>query len=310
MCKRRVHDSHHNGTAMQIQRDRHLILRSIAMMVVAMGCMSVMNIFIRMATESIHAAQLVFLRNVFSLCLIVPWMILRKPGLELILTSRPTSHMWRAGIGFCAMELWFLSHHLMPLNTATALSFTTPVIGTLFAAWILKETIGIRRGLAVAVGFIGAMVIIRPDSGTIETGALVVLASSALMALAGVLVKNLTKTEAPETIVFYMSLFMTPLSLIPALLVWKPIAVDAIGLAVLVALFSTFGHLLMANAYRHAEMVVLLPFDFTRLIFTAILAYFFLGETLDAHTVFGTLIIMASAVYIVHREAIRRRQKS
>jgi drug/metabolite transporter (DMT)-like permease len=162
-----------------------------------------------------------------------------------------------------------------------------------------------RRWGAIACGFAGMLVILRPGAGDISADALFVLASSLVMAVAGVLVKTLTRTEPPETIVFYMALFMTPWSLLPALGHIRPISAQALGLVALIALFSTVAHLLLARAYMRAEMVVLMPFDFSRLVFTALMAYALFGETLDAPTVAGSLLIVASTVYIARREAVR-----
>ncbi len=284
------------------------ILFSIGLTVLAMLSFSMMNVAIRATVEHVPAPQMVFLRNVFSLCLIVPWIISRRESFALTYTSRITGHFWRAGIGFIAMELWFYSLAIVPVTTATALSFTTPIFATIFAVFLLKEHAGIRRISAILVGFVGVLVVIQPDASTIGIGSMVVLASSVFMALAGIMVKHLTSTEAPETITFYMALFMTPLSLLPALAVWQPIPVAYVGLLVAIALFSTTSQLLMAHAFRHTQMTVLLPFDFLRLVFTAVFAYMLFGETLDSHTVLGTLIILGSSVYIVHREALRRKE--
>ncbi len=285
------------------------VLFSIGLTVLAMLSFSLMNVTIRLVVEHVPAPQMVFLRNVFSLCLIIPWIISRKESFALTFTQRVPGHFWRAGIGFIAMELWFYSLSIVPVTTATALSFTTPIFATIFAVFLLKEHAGIRRVAANAVGFFGVLVILRPDAETFSIGGMVVLASSMFMALAGTLVKRLTQTEAPETIVFYMALFMAPLSLPFALVVWQPLPAAHAGALVLVALFSSASQLLMAHAFRHAHMTALLPLDFLRLVFTGLFAYMLFGETIDAHTLLGTLIILGSSVYIVHREAIRRKER-
>jgi drug/metabolite transporter (DMT)-like permease len=244
-----------------------------------------------------------------SLFLIVGWTLWRCSA-KCFITGRPRGHFWRAGLGFCAMEIWFYSLSILPLNVATALSFTIPVFGTVFAIQIFGEKAGWRRWSAIGVSFVGVLIILRPGSEALDASAGIVLVSSALMALAGTIVKSLTRTEPPETIVFYMALFMTPLSLPPALFHWGPVTMELLCGVALVALFSTAAHLLIARAYRYAEMVVLLPFDFTRLIFTGILAYLFFGETLDSATLAGGVVIMAASCYIAHREALTHRKRS
>ncbi len=278
----------------------------IYLMLGSMLCAAVMNTAVRALVGSMPTTQMVLLRNIASLVLIFLWIAVRRENVTVLRTTKPLAHLWRASIGFCAMELWFYAVSLMPLNMVTALSFTTPVFSTICAIVILKEKAGWRRWLAVLIGFLGVIVILRPTSTAINPAAGIVLLSSALMALAGVTVKSLTRTEPPETIVFYMAAIMTPLSAPLAVAHWVAVTSKAAGLILVVALFSTAMHLMLARAYRHADMVALLPFDFTRLVFTAILAYLFFGETLDKYTVLGSAIIMASSLYIVHRERLRR----
>ncbi len=288
---------------------RPSVLTGIALMVLSMFCSASMNTAIRALAQEMPAPQMVFLRNIASLCMIVLWVLARRDGKHVLHTKRPAAHFWRASIGFVAMELWFYGLTLMPLNLATALSFTTPIFATILAMLILKEQAGWRRWLAVAAGFVGVLVIIRPGTTMLGYSAGIVLFTSLLMALSGTVVKTLTRTEAPETIVLFMTLYMTPLSAPLGLYHWQAVSLRELGLVSLIAGFSTAMHLMLTRAYRHADMVVLLPFDFTRLVFTAALAYAFFGETLDGPTVTGALIIMGSSLYIVHREALMHRKR-
>jgi len=277
-------------------------LTGIGLMVASMACFAIMNTMIRAGSEGMPAAQLVFLRNAMALAIITP--IALAGGREALRTRRLNDHFWRAAVGICAMELWFYSLSVLPLSLATALSFTSPIFATVFALLFLGERAGMRRWLAIGVGFAGALVILRPGMGeAMDINGVVVLTASALQAVAATVVKTLTRTERPETIVFYMALFMLPLSLPFALWQWRPLDSGQLVVAFGVAFFSTAAHLLLVRAYQHAPMVVLMPFDFTRLIFTAVLAYACFGETLDGPTLVGGLIIVASTVYIVHREA-------
>lgn len=283
-------------------------LRGIGLMIAAMACFAAMNVAVRWVAETMHPMQMVVLRNLIGLILIVVWIFMRY-GPAHFRTTRPGSHFSRAFLGFLAMETWFYSLSILPLTLATALSFTTPIFSTIFAIWLLGEKAGVRRWCAIIVGFIGVLVILRPDAGGLDMRAGLVLISSAIMGLAGTIIKSLTRTEPPETIVFYMALYMTPLSLPPALFHWQPVAAPEWAGLALIAFFSTAAHLLLARAYTHTEMVVLMPFDFTRLLFTALLAYLFFNETIDSPTLLGALIIAGSTVYIARREAQGRSLK-
>lgn len=283
-------------------------LQAILFMLAGMFCLSAMNTAIQLLGKQMHSTQIVAIRQVWSIVIVLCWTAWLTRAVPRFPTKRVSGHFWRATFGICAMELWFYSITIMPINVVTALSFTTPIFSTIFAILFLGEKAGLRRWGAIATGFAGMLLILRPDIGGVSTGAMIVILSSALMAVAGIMVKNLTATESPETIVFYMALFMLPWSVLPAAAHWNSIDAQQLGGVFIIALFSTAAHLLMARAFVRAELVVLMPFDFTRLIFTAALAYLFLGETVDAQTLAGAAVIVTSTVYIAHREAKKRGQ--
>lgn len=277
-------------------------------MLLSMAFFSAMNIAIRLATHELHSTYIVLLRNICSLVLIVLWETARRRRLPRFPTARPLGHFWRASFGIVAMELWFHAISLLPLTLATALSFTTPIFSTICAIIFLGERAGVRRWSAIFIGFMGMLIILRPGMGGIGPDALFVLASSCMMAVAAVLVKTLTRTESPETIVFYMALFMIPWAALPAAGHIVAVTPYQLWLVFLVALLSTAAHLLLARAYIRADMVVLMPFDFSRLVFTALMSYGLFGETLDLPTICGSLVIVGSTVYIAHREAQLKRK--
>jgi drug/metabolite transporter (DMT)-like permease len=283
-------------------------LQAIILMLLSMACFATMNVVIRLVADTMHPTQIVLLRNILSFALVVAWTMMLHQGMPRVSTRRLKGHFWRASIGFVAMETWFYSITIMPLTVATALSFTTPIFSTIFAILFLREQAGVRRWAAIACGFVGILVILRPDVNAVGGPAALVLFSSAIMAVAGVLVKTLTRTESPETIVFYMALFMIPWSLFPALPHLSSVDAYQFWLIFLIALFSTAAHLMMTRAFKRVDMVVLMPFDFTRLVFTAILAYLVFGEVMDDNTVLGALIIVASTVYIAHRETRAKKE--
>ncbi len=278
------------------------VLTGIAYMVLAMFCFAVMNTAVRQLSETMTSPLMVFMRNVASLVMISFWIAVIKKNSS-IKTTRIMDHIWRGTVGFVGMELWFYSLTLMPLTLATALSFTAPIFGTIFAIVLLKEKAGMHRWCAIMTGFAGVIVILQPGSENISVASAVVLLASALMALTGIMVKRLSVTESPAVIVFYMTLIMTPLSFPIAIpdLRW-PTGFEALIVCV-IALFSSAAHVCMAIALKRAQMVVLSPFDFTRLLFTALMAYFFFGEVLDTISYIGALIIVASTFYIVYRES-------
>lgn len=281
-------------------------LQAVWLMIGSMALFAAMSTLIGLLARTMPPAQIVLIRNVLSLVLIVLWSAAAQKGMPRFPTTHMRGHFWRAAFGIAAMEMWFYSLSILPVTFAIALSFTTPIFSTIFAILFLGERAGVRRWSAIAIGFLGMLVILRPDLGGVDARASFVLVSSAMMAVAGVLVKSLTRTEPPETIVFYMALFMIPWSALPAAFVWQSFTLNEFWLVFLIALFSTAAHQLLARAFVRTDMVTLMPFDFTRLIFAALFAWILFGETLDAATLLGSLIIVGSTVYIAHREAKKR----
>lgn len=275
-------------------------------MLLSMACFAGMNIIIRQLSVSMHSTQMVFIRNGMSLCIVLVVAFFLARGVPEFRTKRLSGHFGRSTMGLIAMQLWFYSITLMPVTLVTALSFTTPIFSTIFAILFLKEHAGPRRWAAMLISFIGVLLILDPDFGHMNNKVLFVFASSAAMGVAGVFVKSLSRTESPETIVFYMTIFMTPLSLPLALMHWKPIMAEQLWSLLWIALLSTSAQLMMARAYQRAQLVVLMPLDFTRLIFTSLFAYITFGEVLDAQAWVGAMIIVASTAYIAHREAKRK----
>lgn len=287
---------------------RKNILSGIGFMVLAMFCFAVMNVGVQALSKTMPSETMVFWRNIGSLIVVCSWIALRY-DMSAIKTPHIRQHIWRSAIGLVGMEMWFYSITIMPVTFATAITFTAPIFATLMAIVFLGERAGMRRWTAISIGFIGMLIILRPDTRGMDENVLIVLVASVLMAVTGIMVKHLSKSEAPETIVFYMALVMTPLSFPLALAQWQVPNLQEFYLLIPVAVSSTCAHLFIARAFKRCDIVALMPFDFLRLVFTALLAYILFGEILDIYSYIGAAVIVASTVYIAHREAQANRQK-
>lgn len=278
----------------------------ILLFVFSAACFSGMNVCIRLLDGALPSPQTVFLRNALSLVLLLPIVAYHRP--RQMRTDRIIGHFWRALVGLVGMELWFYSLTLMPLNEATALGFLSPIFATILAGPLLGERIGIRRGMAVILGFCGALIILRPDpEAGLHPGALTVLLAAVMWALAGIVVKRLTATDPPWRIVTYMAIFMSIFSAPLALLHWLPVTTAHLLPLAGIVVFSTVAQLAMVMGFSRTPMVVLMPFDFMRLVFTAAFAYTVFGERLDTRTALGAAVIVGSSVFITWREARRNR---
>jgi drug/metabolite transporter (DMT)-like permease len=262
---------------------------------------AVMAITLRLATAHVSAFEAGFFRSLFGLIFALPLLI--KPGLALLRTRNFSLYLLRSVFGTLAMlgSFWSLAH--LPLATAVAISYSTPLFVTIGAVLLLGEIVRARRWSAVACGFIGVLVILRPGAANFSFDMLIALAAAAIAAGSYISIKFLARTEPADAVVIYMGLIMTPLSLIPALFVWTwP---DAAGWlwVVLTGLLATVAQVCMTRAYQAGDVSALIPINFIQLPIVAVCAYFVFGQALDLGTAFGAAIIIGSNIYIARREA-------
>lgn len=270
-------------------------------MVASTAAFSAMNVCIRAASTELHTTVIVCLRNFLALGILLPFVL--HQGVAMLKTTRIKSHFWRATLGVVGMQGWFYCIATLPLNHATALSFTAPLFTSLFAVLFLKEHAGRTRWLAMGMGFMGTLVILQPSPSDFEWNSLMVIFTTCMWAMAGMLVKSLTRSEPPLRIIFYMALFMFLWSILPAALHWRMPSAQGWALLALIAAFSTVAHWTLVKAYSLAKVVQLMPYDFLRLIFTSFFAYLAFHETSDSTTWLGAAIIITSAVMIARRDA-------
>jgi drug/metabolite transporter (DMT)-like permease len=276
-------------------------LAAIGYILISTTGFSLMSAGVRLISPELHASVIVTLRNVLTLVLLLPWVLYH--GRSALRSTRIVTHAWRGIIGGVGMLTWTYALTIMPLAHATALSFTAPLFVTLFAIFFLKEAAGFARWMALIVGFSGTLVIIRPSIDGFDANALIVIFATASWAITSIFVKSLSSTEPPLRMVFYMNFFMLIVSLPFGIIHWQMPSAHAWAILAGMGFFSLIMHFSMARAYALAPISTLMPFDFTRLIMTAILAYFLFGETSDSWTWLGASLIIASAVFSARRDA-------
>lgn len=260
-----------------------------------------MNVGVSYISDQLHPTLIVTLRNGLTLLLLLP-IVLRKNA-ALLRTKRLRAHFSRATIGAIGMITWTYCLAIMPVNQATALSYTAPLFTTLFAVIFLKEQADWTRWGGLILGFVGAMIIIQPGHTAFEWSSLLVMLATTGWAVAGMLVKSLSRTEPALRIVFYMNLFMFLWALPLGFYHWSMPSVEYWGVLVLIACCSIVMHFSMARAYFLVPVVKLMPFDFMRLIYTALFTYLLFGQTSGLHVWIGAAIIVASAAYLARRDA-------
>lgn len=252
----------------------------------------------------LHPFEIAFFRNLFGMLALAPWFL--RQGVRPLRTRRFGLHTWRALINVAAMLLFFMGLSLTPIAKVQALAFTAPLFASLLAVVFLGERMGLPRWTALIVGFAGALIIIRPGTASMDLGSLLVLASAATWSLAIIVIKTLSRTDSSVTITAYMVLLMTPMSLLAAVFVWQWPDPWQLTWLVFVGVSGTLAQLAMAQSLHLADTTTVMPLDFMKLIWGAIIGYLLFSEVPDAGIWIGGGVILAAATYIAIRESRRK----
>jgi drug/metabolite transporter (DMT)-like permease len=276
-------------------------------MLLAAAILSTMSAMVRHLGQDLHPFEIAFFRNLFGGIALFPFIMYH--GTVQLRSSRPWLLVSRGLLGAVSMLAWFYGLSKVPIAEATALSFVGVVFASLGAVVFLGEVMRIRRWMAVIVSFTGAMVILRPGFSEISLGAIMVVFASVTWGLAVLFVKTLSRTHTPVCIVAWTSVSLTVLTAIPAFMEWQWPDGRQLGLLVLIGIMATAGHLAVAKSLQLAEATLVIPLDFTRLIWAGFIGLFVFGEIPDIWTVTGAVLIAGSAAYISGREARLARRK-
>jgi drug/metabolite transporter (DMT)-like permease len=284
--------------------------RAIVLILGSTLCFTGMHTVIRYAAtvDDMHPFEIAFFRNLFGLLVLAPFFW--RHGFGVLRTGKIHLHAIRGIIQIFAMLSFFTALSISPIAKVSAMSFSAPLFATLGAVLFLGERIRGRRITALILGFIGAMIILRPGMVELDTGMLLVLGSSAIWACAMLIIKVLSRTDSSVTITAYQGLFLLPFSFCAAIFVWTwPTPTQLVMFAVM-GLFGTLGHLAMAQAFKLADTSAILPFDFVRLIWASAIGFIVFGEVPVLWTWIGGTVIFASTTYIAFRESRLKQDQS
>jgi drug/metabolite transporter (DMT)-like permease len=290
--------------------------RGVFWKVISCLCFAMLNTCVRYLTggagqvsQPLTPSQLTFLQNVVGCALLLPW--IARYGFHSLKTDKPILHGVRVISGVSGIILLYYAFKTMPVAQAVSLQFTGPIFTAIGAWFYLREYIGPLRLLGILLGLTGAFIITRPDQafmGTAEFSlgwaALFPIGSAIAFAVAKLVGRDLAlKGESALLLTTYLVFFMVPASLLPALYEWAwPTAEQWIYIGVL-GFFAWAAHFSMAKSYGYADVVFLTPFGFSRILFSALLAYIAFGELPKSSGFWiGTAVIMVSAVLITLEE--------
>lgn len=269
--------------------------------ILAMLLFSVTNGFIRYIGQVIPAIEVAFFRAFFGTLFVMP-LILRM-GTAGLRTQRHGMLLLRGIVVAVQTGMWMLSLKLLPVDTATALNFTVPLWATIGAALLLGETVRARRWTAVAVGLLGSLIILRPGLAAYDPASLLPVGAAVGLAMSMLITKSLSRTEAGPTIVIYMGIYSTPFLFAATLPVWETPDLPTLGLLFVMSAMGATGQLLLTRAFALADASAVVPYDFFRLPFGALVGLIWFGELMDFWGWVGAAVIFAAGAYIAHREA-------
>lgn len=276
--------------------------KGIALMLVSTLFFAVMNSSVKALGPSIPTEQVLFFRNLFAL-LPVAVLVWRAGSLRVLRPARPWQHAWRALVGIVSLGAFFYCYARLPLADVIAISFTAPLFVTALSPWQLGEAVGPRRWAAVVVGFLGVLLIVRPGEAGFDPLLLVVLLATFLYAQVLIAVRRLNRTDTPTAIVFWYLAVSVAVTGLVLPFVW--VTPDPRGWLLLVGLglFGGVAQLIVTAAFRYADAAVLAPFDYASILWGSALGYLIWGEVPAGTLWAGAAVLIASGLYIAHREA-------
>ncbi len=284
-------------------------LRGMAWLGASVVGASIMIVGVRFASVELSTSMIVFLRAAVALAILVVVLAALPSARSKLRFSHPWLHVVRGCLIGASTQFGFYSISVTPLATVAALMLTAPIFAAIFNVFLHKEVVGPRRVIAAAVGFAGAMIVLRPTISGVDFGMVCALISSVLFGMTLSLSRNVTKADgaasAYASSVVFTVLMALPLALwdfqLPSTLgVWL-----AVGVVVITSFVRNIGDIL---AYHWAEASALITLTYTRLIFIGALAYFFFDEVPDVPTLIGAAIIIGSTLYIAQRQAALKRK--
>ena len=270
-------------------------------------CFSIQDTGIKWLTAEIAVLQVLFLRSLFGIVFLGSSTMLT--GEKIVLrVQRPWLLFVRTVINILSWILFFSGLKYLPLATAVALFFSFPLFLAVFSVPILGEKVGIRRSLAIVVGFVGVLFITNPTSG-IDWPMMLMLGAAMGWSLVASATRILGESENTSTMLFYTLLGFAITMAIPQFWVWQPIDTNAVLLLLVVAFFGVIAQFCLTKAYAIASPSLIAPFEYTALIWSVILGFMVWGDIPDYNAMIGTGLIVASGIYIIHREALAARSK-
>jgi drug/metabolite transporter (DMT)-like permease len=270
-------------------------LRGMACMLGSSTTISAMNGIVTGLSASLHAFEITFFRQVLGAVFMAAVFLPR--GLHVLHTRHFGLHILRAVLNVFAMATYFIALGLEPMANVVALALAAPLFASLGAILFLRERMTARRWMALGLGLVGSLVILRPGFQTISYGMVMILLSNVAWSIALVDIKVLARTESSATIAFYAAMLQWPLALIAAVFFWSWPTAEEWAWLCIIGICGSLAQLSLSQAFREADATLVLPLDFTKLIWASLIGYFFFGQVPSVWVWIGGLIVFSGVFY-------------
>jgi len=253
----------------------------------------------RYMAPDIEVFQIAFLRNAFAVLFMMPWLM--KVGIGAMRTNQIRRHILRGFMSSANVTLLFAAVALIPIADMSAINFLQPVIGAAIAGLVLGEVVSRARWIAIIAGFGGALLMIRPGFAEFNIGIAFALGSGVAGALVSIMIKTLVRRDPPDTIAAWLFVTQTLILLIPTIIVWKNPTLEQWILFALIGFMSVILQRTYNRGIQAADVSVAMPFNFTRLIWAALLGWIVFAEFPDIWTWVGGTVIFAASVWLTRQ---------
>ena len=292
---------------MLLTRSFNKILKNMSAPLMAISLMIISGLFfvlmhsaVKYLSEEVHIFEIAFFRCALVIFVLAPVII--QQGKTIFKTKQPKMQFLRIITNSVAMLCFFYGISTTPLAQLTTLGFTVPIFATILAVTFMKEKIRLRRTTALIIGFVGTIIVMRPDI-SIELGALLIIFSSFLWSICLIFIKKLTQTDSAVTISLYFGIGMIPATFALAFPVMEVIDLKQFTILLFIAITGTLAQTIMNTALQKGELALLLPFDFLRLIWSVLIGYALFAEEPTFTLWIGGFLIIGSTTYIAWRES-------
>lgn len=276
-------------------------------MLTGMFTFSAVDTTAKFLTDSFHPVQIIWFRQLGLLIGVIAIMLYK--GTSILKTAQPKLQLCRGTLAICSALLFVFAVKYAPLADVVAATFVAPFFLTILGAMILGERVGIHRWSAVCIGFVGALIIIRPGLGAIHPAVILAVIAAFFYAVRQIIGRLLSDTDATITTIAYTAVVGSLIITLPLPLVWQsPESAFQIALLVIMAVLAAFGEVLVIKALEVAEAAVVAPMHYTLIIWGTLYGYFVFNQLPDRWTWLGTAIIVIAGLYTLQRERRLKQQ--